>query len=144
MKTFRLALLLLSSPLALAQTPQITMGNGEANWIHTEGAKRQGPTFVFPEVRIDGSGWLVLHPFKDGKPNGKVVAGYSKIPSGTSSNVEVSVDPAPEAGDLFVVMLHSDANRNDEFDFVFINEREVIDRAVFEGATMIGHVYAAP
>ena len=145
MKALKFAALFgLTAQIAFAQAPQITMGNGEANWIHTDGATRDGATFVFPEVHIDGNGWLVMHPFENGKPNGNVVAGYSKISAGTSSDVSISVDPAPAKGDLFVVMLHSDANKNGEFDLVFINEREVLDKAVFEGTTMIGHVYAAP
>ena len=145
MKALKFAALFgLTAQIAFAQTPQITMGNGEANWIHTDGATLDGATFVFPEVHIDGNGWLVMHPFENGKPNGNIVAGYSKISAGTSSDVSISVDPAPTKGDLFVVMLHSDANKNGEFDFVFINEREVVDKAVFEGTTMIGHVYAAP
>lgn len=127
-----------------AQESQITMGNGAANTIETAGATRDGATFVFPEITIAGNGWLVMHPFKDGKPDGKVVAGYSPLPDGRSENVKISVDPAPATGDYFIVMLHSDANDNGEFDFVFINERDVLDKAVFEGTKMIGHVYQAP
>ena len=123
---------------------QVTMGNGTENWIVTEGATREGATYTFKEVQIAGDGWLVMHPFKDGKPDGRVVAGYSALPSGTSSAVDITVDPAPTAGDRFIVMLHSDANGNGEFDFVFVNEREVVDAAVFEGSTMIGHVFVTP
>ena len=133
----------LCSLTAWAQ-PQLQMGNGEDNWIITEGTSRSGARFVFPEVGIATTGWLVMHPFKDGKPNGRVVAGYTAITAGTSRNVPISVEPAPAAGDLYVVMLHSDANHNGEFDFVFVNEREVVDKAVFEGSTMIGHVYRTP
>lgn len=123
---------------------QVTMGNGTENWIVTEGATREGATYTFKEVQIAGNGWLVMHPFKDGKPNGRAVAGYSALPSGTSSAVEITVEPAPAVGDRFIVMLHSDANDNGEFDFVFVNEREVVDAAVFEGSTMIGHVFVTP
>ena len=58
-----------------AKAPAYTTGNGEANWIVTEGATREGATFSFREVRIDGNGWLVMHPFKDGKPVGDVYVG---------------------------------------------------------------------
>ena len=122
----------------------MTIGNGEANWINTEGATRDGATFTFPEVHIDGAGWLVMHPFEDGKPNGKVVAGYAPLPDGTSTDVALTVDQEPAPGELFIVMLYSDANHNGEFDFVFINEREVVDKAVFEGTMMIAHVYTTP
>ena len=87
---------------------------------------------------------MVMHPFRDGKPDGRVVAGYTAIPDGISTDVSLSVSPQPASGDRYIVMLHSDANRNGEFDFVFVNEREVVDAAVFEGSTMIGHVFVAP
>ena len=47
-------------------------------------------------------------------------------------------------GEKMIVMLHSDSNENGVFDFVFVDERNVMDRAVFEGGTMIGHVISAP
>ncbi|MDP6652064.1 MAG: hypothetical protein QGF90_08175 [Gammaproteobacteria bacterium] len=31
-----------------------------------------------------------------------------------------------------------------KLDFIFIDEQNVMDRAVFEGNTMIGYVFAAP
>ena len=34
--------------------PQITLGNGSANWIVVEGASRDRATLTFREVRIDG------------------------------------------------------------------------------------------
>ncbi len=145
----RIALAILMFPFmpmaeSLAQESSISMGNGSANWIITEGSTRQGASFVFPEVVIDGDGWLVMHPFKDGKPDGETVAGFTPLKNGRSNAVEITVSPVPLAGDLYIVMLHSDANDNGEFDFVFVNERDVVDKAVFEGSTMIGHVYRTP
>jgi len=139
-------MLAVSANIAIAETeaPAMSMGNGDNNWIVTEGATREGSNFVFPKVRIAGAGWLVMHPFKDGKPNGKVVAGYAGVPDGVSENVSITVDQAPTAGAPYIVMLHSDANQNGRFDFVFVSEREVVDAAVFEGSTMIGHVYVTP
>ena len=32
-----------------------------------------------------------------------------------------------------------DVNENKEFDFVFVDERNVLDKAVFEGTKMIAH-----
>ena len=49
------------------ENPGMTMGNGDANWIILEGASRDGSTFTFREVQIDGNGWLVMHPFVDGR-----------------------------------------------------------------------------
>ena len=129
---------------AEADAPGMTMGNGEKNWIVTEGAKRDGATFTFREVRIDGPGWLVLHPFKDGKPVGEIYVGSTYLPSGTSRDVAITVDPAPATGDHFIVMLHSDVNENEVFDFVFVDERNVLDKAVFEGSKMIAHTFVTP
>lgn len=141
---FLLVSLLTLSTAGHAQDTAISMGNGASNWIITDDAVRSGATLSFPEVQIDGAGWLVLHPFENGRPNGNVVAGYAALDGGTSRNVEVTLDAEPATGDMFIVMLHSDANGNGEFDFVFVNEREVVDKAVFEGNTMIGHAYAVP
>ena len=45
---------------------------------------------------------------------------------------------------MFIVMLHRDVNENKVFDFVFVDERNVLDKAAFEGTKMIGHHFAAP
>ncbi len=45
---------------------------------------------------------------------------------------------------MFIVMLHSDVNENQVFDFVFVDEVNVLDKAVFEGTKMIGFPFAAP
>jgi hypothetical protein len=124
--------------------PQITLGNGEANWIVVEGATRDGATFRFREVVIDGNGWLVMHPFENGKPNGKVYVGATYLGGGKSMDVAITVEPPPAKGDRFIVMLHRDVNENQEFDFVFVDEHNVVDKAVFEGTTMIAHTIAAP
>ena len=129
---------------AIAEAPKFTTGNGETNWIVTEGATRDGATFTFREVRIDGNGWLVMHPFKDGKPQGEIYVGATFVEDGVSRDVEITVDSAPETGTMFIVMLHRDVNENKSFDFVFVDERNVLDKAVFEGTKMIGHPFSAP
>ena len=135
----------ISTATAEEAAPQMSMGNGDANWIIIQGATRDGATFTFPEVQIDGNGWLVMHPFKDGKPNGKIYVGSNYIADGNNSNVEITVDHEPNTGDMYIVMLHRDVDEDQEFDFVFVEDGiNVEDRAVFEGTTMIGHVYLAP
>ena len=71
---------------AHAQPPasQITMGNGADNWIVTDGATRSEATFVFPEVKIAGNGWLVMNPFKDGRPDGDIYVGHTYVEDGVS------------------------------------------------------------
>ena len=131
------------SPSAAASS-EVTLGNGSANWIIVDGFTRDGSTFTFSEVQIDGNGWLVMHPFKDGKPVGEIFVGSTYIKAGSNQDVEITVDEEPSPGTMFIVMLHSDVNENQEFDFVFVDERNVLDKAVFEGSTMIAHAIAAP
>lgn len=165
--TLGLALALGVSGTALAQeAPAIELGNGEKNWIMVDGLTRSadttyteqritsgssavrrgdGTTLTFSEVHIDGDGWLVLHPFMDGKPNGDWVAGYTYVEEGTNKDVAITLNPAPKPGTMFLVMLHSDSNQDGVFDFVFVEDGiNVEDRAVFEGNRMIAHVFAAP
>ncbi len=127
-----------------AAKPQISFGDGEHNWIVVDGVRRDGATFTFPKARIDGNGWLVLHPFENGKPNGMIYSGATYIADGENEDVAVKVDEMPAAGDRYLVMLHRDVNENRTFDFVFVDEHHVEDRAVFEGTTMISHVFVAP
>lgn len=149
-----------------AAPPTITLGNGEANWIIVDDVTRSsdspyteqritsgsagirrgdGTTLTFSQVHIDGNGWLVIHPFIEGKPNGDYVAGYSFVESGTNTDVAVTINPAPDPGTMYLVMLHSDSNSDGVFDFVFVEDGvNVEDRAVFEGTRMIAHVFAVP
>ena len=129
---------------ASAAAAPITLGNGTANWIVTEGLTREGATFTFREVRIDGDGWLVFHPFSDGRPVGDIYVASSFLNDGANYDVQISVDEEPASGTMFLVMLHRDVNANKVFDFVFVDERNVLDKAVFEGNTMIAHAIAAP
>jgi len=141
-----ISLLLGASPsIAEENSSGMTMGNGESNWIQLDGATRKGATFTFTQVQIDGNGWLVMHPFENGKPKGEVYVGASYITDGDNRNVEITVDNEPQPGDLFIVMLHRDVDEDQQFDFVFVGDTgHVEDRAVFEGSRMIGHAYPAP
>ncbi len=134
-----------SSDADAAAAPAIELGNGQANWIRTDGAQRTGAVFTFSEVHIDGNGWLVMHPFENGKPNGDIYVGASYISSGTNTDVSIEVDGQPASGDQFIVMLHRDVDEDRHFDFVFVGDTgQVEDQAVFEGNTMIAHVFSAP
>ncbi len=124
--------------------PQITLGNGDKNWIVVEGVSRSESTLTFKEVHIDGNGWLVMHPFEDGKPNGDKYVASSYVESGTNKDVEIKVHKGIESGENFIVMLHRDVNENKVLDFVFVTDTAVMDEAVFEGSKMVAHVIAAP
>ncbi|WOJ96337.1 hypothetical protein R0137_13920 [Congregibacter brevis] len=121
-----------------------SMGNGEKNWIQTDGATRVGNVLSYPEVQIDGNGWLVIHPFESGAPNGDKYVAATYLESGMNKDVEIEVHKGVESGEMFIVMLHRDLNENGVLDFVFIDDTNVMDRAVFEGTRMIGHAVPAP
>jgi hypothetical protein len=141
-------LLLLTSLTLLAHAEEadtaFSMGNGDQNWIVTADATREGNMLTFKEVHIQQSGWLVMHPFEDGKPNGDKYVAATYLTSGSNQNVAIEVYKGVETGEMFIVMLHKDSNENEIFDFVFVDDRNVMDRAMFEGPKMIGHAFAAP
>jgi len=140
-------LLALTPTVSAAQgdaEPQITLGNGEVNWIITEAATRDGATFTFSEVQVENNSWLVMHGFKDGNPVGTEYVGATYLHQGENRNVQITVDSEPASGDMFIVMLHRDVNENQEFDFVFVDEINVLDKAVFEGTKMIAHRFTTP
>ncbi len=126
------------------QQPQPSIGNGTKNWINVEGVTRDQGTLTFSEVQIDGNGWLVIHPFEGGAPNGDKYVAATFLENGKNLNVNIQVYKGLTSGEMFIVMLHRDSNENKVFDFVFVDEQNVMDRAVFEGSTMIGHAMAAP
>ncbi len=126
------------------ESPAITLGNGDKNWIIVDDVTRDESVLTFSEVRINGNGWLVIHPFEDGKPNGDKYVASTYLNDGKNSNVDIEVYKGLSSGEMFIVMLHRDVNENKVLDFVFINDTAVMDTAVFEGSKMIGHAIAAP
>ena len=124
--------------------PEFSMGNGKSSWIQTEGATRDGKVLTFKEVNIDKNGWLVMHPFEDGAPNGDKYVAATFVEAGVNKDVEITVHKGAETGEMFIVMLHHDSNDNGIFDFVFVDDTNVMDRAVFEGPRMIGHAIPSP
>lgn len=130
------------SALVLAQG--ISMGNGSQNWIIVDDVTREDFTLTFSEVQIDGNGWLVIHPFEDGAPNGDKYVAATFLEDGKNTNVEIEVIKGLAPGEMFIVMLHRDSNENGILDFVFVDDDNVMDLAVFEGSTMIGHAIPTP
>ncbi len=135
-----------AAPQAAEDTSAIEFGNGSDNAIVVDGMTRAGRDFTIAEVTLADDGWLVLHPFADGRPVGEIYAGATFVPAGTHTNVVVRAQTVPEPveGTPFLIMLHSDVDHDETFDFVFVDERNVLDKAVFEGTTMIAHPIAAP
>lgn len=129
---------------AISFAQAITMGNGDKNWINVEDVKRDGTVLTFSEVHIDGDGWLVIHPFEDGAPNGDKYVASTFLKDGQNSDVNIEVFKGLAPGEMFIVMLHSDSNANEILDFVFVDDQNVMDLAVFEGNKMIGHAIPTP
>ena len=126
------------------QKSEFSMGNGAKNWIDVKGVTREESLLTFPEVQIDGNGWLVIHPFENGAPNGDKYVALTYLQDGKNMDVNIDVLKGLTQGEMFIVMLHRDVNENKVLDFVFVDDTNVLDRAVFEGSKMIGHVIAAP
>ena len=139
-----LAILLQSCNAGLKYTPknpvipprdQITLGNGERSNIMAEGMQQDGATFTFKEVNIEGNGWLVLHPFKEGKPHGVVYVGSTYVKHGKNKDVKITVNDMPKPGENYLVMLHWDVDQDKNFDFG--DGITVPDAPLFEGTKMI-------
>jgi hypothetical protein len=132
---------------SLAEAPaavKIKLANGEKNWIIVDGVTRNDKTLTFAEVQIDGNGWLVMHPFEGGKPNGDKYVGAAYVESGSNKKVDIKIHKGVDKDEMFIVMLHRDVNQNKILDFVFTSDTGVMDEAVFEGSTMVAHVVSAP
>jgi len=121
---------------------KIVTGNGENNFIILEGASREGSTFSFPEVTIDKDGFLVIHPFKDGKPVQTEYVGAVPVAAGTHKDVAITIDRDISSGENFIIMLHYDMNTDKIFDF---NDGVTVpDVPVFEGQTLVALRYKVP
>lgn len=131
-----------SSNAGSGDAPAIEIGNGTYNYIVLDNVKRDGATFTFQAVVIDRPGWLVIHPFKEGKPSQTVYVGAKLLKPGAHSDVSIDIERAPASGEMFVVMLHYDVNEDGIFDF---NDGiDVLDAPVFEGNRLVALRFAAP
>ena len=139
-----LSFLTLTFAWATTAIAQMSIGNGDNNAIAIESMTRDGNILTIDEITIEGDGWLVIHPFENGAPNGDRVVGRQFLKSGVNRDVKIEVYKGLESGEMMIVMLHRDSNDNGEFDFIFVDAQNVMDRAVFEGSTMIGHAVPAP
>ncbi len=120
---------------------QITMGNGENSYIISDGFTQEGSTFTFKEIVIEGNGWLVMHPFKDGKPHGTVYVGATYVKHGKNKNVSITVEDLPVPQENYILMLHWDVNQNKVFGFG--DGINVPDAPLFEGTKMVALQFQA-
>lgn len=69
---------------------------------------------IIATVVSDGAGFLVVHSDEGGDIGG--VRGLSAVDSGSSSEVEVTLDPPAADGETLYAMLHTDANGDGAYD----------------------------
>jgi plastocyanin len=74
-----------------------------------------GDSITVQQVQSSVDGWIAVHMDDAGKP-GKVV-GFAPVKAGASSNVRVTLNPAPKAGDKFWPMLHVDVGEKGKYEF---------------------------
>ncbi|MEN7342973.1 MAG: hypothetical protein AAAFM81_08505 [Pseudomonadota bacterium] len=127
-----------------SESSAVTLGDGAQNWIKMDALTRDGSILTIPEVLIANNGWLVIHRFKDGKPYGKDYLAASYVSAGTNLDVQIELPEEPAIGTPMLIMLHSDVNENRQFDFVFVDDTHVLDKAVFEGNTMVARIFKTP
>ena len=83
--------------------------------IMTEGARVEGGAVVFPAVKIDMDGYVVVHATTDGAPVLPGSIGHVMVPAGDSTDVMVPVEGL--APGSYVAMIHYETNGNETYDF---------------------------
>ena len=99
-----LTLFLVSVPIALAQTPSVTVGDQAI----TDGM------VTIESVFSSGPGWLVIHAQAEGRPG--PVLGYSPLVDGENSSVVVEIDESGVTPVLYA-MLHMDVGVVGTYEF---------------------------
>lgn len=121
---------------------QITLGNGDLNRIELDRLSRVGPSLTVASVTAHRDSFLVLHPFENGSAVQTDYVGSTFIRAGQTDNLHVRLDDSPNAGDRFIIMLHTDVNEDGRFQFG--DGVTVADAPLFEGSTLIALPIQAP
>jgi hypothetical protein len=85
--------------------------------IDAKGATIQGDTVVFPSVRVDKDGYVVVHAMKDGAPTVPASMGHTAVSAGTTENVVVAIEGGVMPGTEYVAMVHYETNGNGTYDY---------------------------
>jgi hypothetical protein len=85
--------------------------------IDVEGATIEEDAIVFPSVKIDQDGYVVVHAVEDGAPVLPGSLGHTAVPEGDSENVSVEIEGGAMADTDYVAMIHYETNDNDTYDF---------------------------
>lgn len=85
--------------------------------IDVDGAKIENGAIVFPSVRIDKDGYVVIHAVENGEAVIPASIGHTAVHTGTTENVSVEVEGGAMEGTDYVAMIHYETNDNDTYDF---------------------------
>jgi hypothetical protein len=85
--------------------------------IDVEGATIEGNSVVFPAVKIDKDGYVVIHAVESGEAVIPASIGHTAVPAGDSENVAVEIEGGAMEGTDYVAMIHYETNDNDTYDF---------------------------
>ena len=85
--------------------------------IDVDGATIEDGSIVFPSVKIDQDGYVVIHAVENGEPVLPASIGNVAVPAGDSENVTVEVEGGAMEGTDYVAMIHYETNDNDTYDF---------------------------
>lgn len=85
--------------------------------IDVEGATIEGNSVVFPAVKIDKDGYVVIHAVESGEAIIPASIGHTAVPAGDSENVSVEIEGGAMEGTDYVAMIHYETNDNDTYDF---------------------------
>lgn len=83
--------------------------------IMTEGAGVTDGGVVFPAVKIDQDGYVVVHAVVDGAPVLPSSLGHTAVPAGDSTAVMVPVEGLTAGS--YLAMIHYETNGNGTYDF---------------------------
>lgn len=85
--------------------------------IDVEGATIEDGAIVFPAVKIDKDGYVVIHAVENGAPVLPSSIGHAAVSAGDSENVSVEVEGGAQEGTDYVAMIHYETNDNGTYDF---------------------------
>lgn len=85
--------------------------------IDVEGAKIEGTSIVFPAVKIDKDGYVVVHAVENGEAVIPASVGHTAVAAGDSQNVAVEIEGGATEGTDYVAMIHYETNDNGTYDF---------------------------
>jgi hypothetical protein len=89
-------------PTATLEGEEAMMGPG----VEVEDQAVVDGTVTVASVTSDGPGWIVIHVDDAGAPGAAI--GYVQVSDGENTDVSVTLDEEPAAGDVLWAMLHVD------------------------------------